>query len=151
MNVKRVPAVKAIPTRTRILAPRERFCCANSSNICLVTEKTERLIVHHEEPRTRRSHNSNPISESLPTRRFAQRLPAPFFAFFLLPFAFLLPATHRRLNASWGLDEALVPELKHQERPEKLAMIRYASFVLILEARYIFRIKYSGASHALRR
>src|ERR1044072_3005649 len=62
-----------------------------------------------------------------------------------------LTAAHRGLDPPRRLNKALVPQLEHQQRPKQLAMIRDAALVLILQARYEFRIENTRASHAFRR
>ena len=55
--------------------------------------------------------------------------------------------SHRRLDTSGCLDKALMPQLKHQQRPKQFAMIGHAAFVFVLQTSYIFRIEHAGPAH----
>ncbi len=49
------------------------------------------------------------------------------------------PAIDRRFDAPRCFDKALVPELKHQQRPKQFAMVRDATLVFILKPRHVIR------------
>src|SRR5262245_12293537 len=59
----------------------------------------------------------------------------------------VFPAFDGGLNAPRCLNKALVPDLKHQQRPEQLAMIRNTAFVFVLQTRDVVWIEDAGSAN----